>query len=103
MEKRGHLYSDIFYTSYFLKVKVKVTQSNPTLCDSMDYIVHGILQARILEWVSLSLLQGIFPTGDRTQVSHITFLKEFQKTDKTDIQHCIGVKHVDLIHLYIMI
>ena len=27
----------------------------------MDYTVHGILQARILEWVSLSLLQGIFP------------------------------------------
>jgi len=27
----------------------------------MDYIVHGILQARILEWSSLSLLQGIFP------------------------------------------
>jgi len=28
----------------------------------MDYTVHGILQARILEWVCLSLLQGIFPT-----------------------------------------
>ena len=43
--------------------------------DPMDYTVHGILQARMLEWVSLSLLQGIFPTRDRTQVSHITFLK----------------------------
>ena len=30
------------------KVKVKVTQSCPTLCDPMDYTVHGILQARIL-------------------------------------------------------
>ena len=29
--------------------------------DRMDYIVRGILQARIPEWVS-SLLQGIFPT-----------------------------------------
>ena len=28
----------------------------------MDYIVHGILQARTLEWGSLSLLQGIIPT-----------------------------------------
>ena len=28
----------------------------------MDYTVHGILQARILELGSLSLLQGIFPT-----------------------------------------
>ena len=29
--------------------EVKVTQSYPTLCDFMDYTVHGILQARILE------------------------------------------------------
>ena len=33
--------------------KVKVTQSCPTLCDSMDYTVPGILQARILEWVAV--------------------------------------------------
>ena len=30
-------------------MKVKVTQSRHTLCDPMDYTVHGILQARILE------------------------------------------------------
>ena len=34
----------------------------PTLCDPMDSTVHGILQARILKWVGLSLLKGIFPT-----------------------------------------
>ena len=28
-----------------------VAQSCPTLCDPMDYRAHGILQARILEWV----------------------------------------------------
>ena len=32
--------------------QVKVAQSCPTLCDPMDYTVHGILQARILEWVA---------------------------------------------------
>ena len=32
--------------------KVKVTRSCPTLCHPMDYTVHGILQARILEWVA---------------------------------------------------
>ena len=48
--------------SIYLKVKVKVAQSCLTLCDTMDYIVHGILQARTLEWGSLSLLQGIIPT-----------------------------------------
>ena len=34
------------------KVKVKVTQSCPTLCNPMDYTIHGILQAKILEWVA---------------------------------------------------
>ena len=33
--------------------KVKVAQLCLTLCDPMDYTVHGILQARILEWVAL--------------------------------------------------
>ena len=33
-------------------IEVKVAQSCLTLCDSMDYTVHGILQARILEWVA---------------------------------------------------
>ena len=32
------------------------------LCDPTDHPVHGILQARTLEWVASSLLQGIFPT-----------------------------------------
>ena len=35
-------------------MKVKVAQSCLTLCNPMDYIVHGILQARILEWVAFS-------------------------------------------------
>ena len=33
-------------------LKVKVTQLCPTLYDSMDDTVHGILHARILEWVA---------------------------------------------------
>ena len=41
-----------------LKVKVKVIQSCLTLCDSKDYLVHGILQVRILEWVALSFSRG---------------------------------------------
>ena len=32
--------------------KVKVAQSCLTLCDPMDCMVHGILQARTLEWVA---------------------------------------------------
>ena len=33
---------------------MKVAQLCLTLCDPMDYTVHGILQARILEWLSPS-------------------------------------------------
>ena len=35
-----------------LKVKVNATQSCRTLWDPRDYKVHGIFQARILEWVA---------------------------------------------------
>ena len=31
---------------------VRVAHSCPTLCNPLDYAVHGILQARILEWVA---------------------------------------------------
>ena len=46
------------------KVKVLVAQSFPTLCDPMDCspmpgsFVHGILQARTLEWVAISFSRG---------------------------------------------
>ena len=36
------------------KVKVKVAQLCLTLCDPIVYTVHGIFQAKILEWVSFS-------------------------------------------------
>ena len=41
-------------------MKVKIAQLCPTLCDPMDYIVHGILQTRILEWVAFPFPGG-FP------------------------------------------
>ena len=53
-------------------VKVKVAQSGPTICDLMDYIVHGILQARIMEWVAFPFFRGVSQPRDRTQISLIT-------------------------------
>ena len=50
---------------------VKVAQLCLTFCDPMDYIVHGILQARILEWVAFPFSRGSSQTRDRTQVSCI--------------------------------
>ena len=41
-----------------LGMKVKVALLCPTLCDPMDYTVHGILQARILEWVAVPFSGG---------------------------------------------
>ena len=35
------------------KLKVKLAQSCRTLCNPMDYTAHGILQARIMEWVAI--------------------------------------------------
>ena len=51
--------------------KVKVTQLCPTLCDLKDCIVHGILQARILEWAAFPFSRGSSQPRDRTQISHI--------------------------------
>ena len=41
-----------------MKLKVKVTQSCLTLCDPMNYTLHRILQARILEWVAFPFSRG---------------------------------------------
>ena len=53
-----------------------VAQWCPTLCDPMDgsspdSSVHGILQARILEWVVISFSRRSSWSRDQTQVSHI--------------------------------
>ena len=50
---------------------VKVSQTCPTLCDPMDSIAHGILQARILEWVAFSFSRGSPQPRNQTQVSRI--------------------------------
>ena len=50
---------------------VKVTQSCLTLCDPMDYIVHGILQATILEWVAIPFSRGSPRPSNWTRVSCI--------------------------------
>ena len=58
-------------TQHFHCPKVKITQWSSTLCDPMDYTVHEILQARILEWVAFLFSRGSSLPRDRTQFSHI--------------------------------
>ena len=57
------------------KVWSEVAQLCQTLCDPMDGSlpgsIHGIFQARILEWVAISFSIGSSWPRDRTWVSHI--------------------------------
>ena len=58
------------YLSLFLP-SVKATQLCTILCDPMDYTVHGILQARVPEWVAFPFSRGSSPPRNRTQVFRI--------------------------------
>ena len=51
-----------------LSLKVKAAQSCPALWGPMDYKIHGILQARIMEWVAFPFSRGSSQTRDGTQV-----------------------------------
>ena len=55
----------------FLLVCVKVAQSCLTLCNPMDYTIHGILWAKILEWVAVPFSRRSSQPRDWNQVSHI--------------------------------
>ena len=65
------IFMHIFIIPLYMWNEVKVAQSCLTVCDPMDYIVHGILQARILEWVAIPFSRGSSQPRDRTQVSCI--------------------------------
>ena len=54
-----------------VSTKMKVAPSCPTLYDPMGYTVHGIPQARILEWAAFPFSRGSSRPRDRTQVSCI--------------------------------
>ena len=66
-----------YLEKHILSMCVLVAQSCLALCNPMDWgppgsSVHGILQARILEWVAISFSRGPSRPRDRTQVSCIT-------------------------------
>ena len=78
-------------TTLLISYEVKwseVTQSCPTLSDPMDCSlpgssIHGIFQARVLEWVAISFSRGSSPPRDRTRVSRSLTRDQTQA-------HCIG-------------
>ncbi|CAN0162690.1 unnamed protein product [Rangifer tarandus platyrhynchus] len=59
-----------------------VAQSCPALCDPTDCSpsissVHGILQAKILEWVAISSSRGSSPPRDRTCISCVSCISRY--------------------------
>ena len=70
--------SNLPFTFHFhaLEKESKVAQSCPTLCDPMDCSlsgssIHGIFQARVLEWIAISFSRGSSQPRNRTRVSRI--------------------------------
>ena len=66
-----------FWDRYTLCCYCLVTKLCQTLCNRMDYnlpgsFVHGISQARTLEWVAISFSRGSFPPRDWPRISCIS-------------------------------
>ena len=71
----------VFMTStkslHVLCISAKLLQSCPTLCNPIICIplvssAHGVLQARILEWVAMPSSRGSSRPTDQTHVSYVS-------------------------------
>ena len=80
---------------------MKVIQSCLTFCDPMDYTVHGILQARIVEWVAFPFPRGSSQPKDGTQVSCIAgrFFTS-RATKETPLYQVMGSIHFLIYTLF---
>ena len=66
----------------------------------MDYTVHGILQARILEWVAFPFSRGSLQLRDQTQVSHIVggFFSSWATREALSVQHSAQISEKFELH-----
>ena len=80
-----------------------ITQSCQTLCDPMDYTVHGILQARILEWVAIPFSRGSSQPRDRTQVSDSLPTEQQGKLKMQYRLQIVYINHKILIIIFILL
>ena len=77
-----------------LKLVVRA-QSCLTLCDPMDYSppgssVHGIFQARILQWVVMPSSRGSSQLRDQTHVFYVSCLAGRVPPGKPPLPHYLG-------------
>ena len=83
----------------------EVAQSCPTLWDPMDCSipgssVHGIFQARVLEWVAISFSRGSSRPRDRTRVSHIAgrcFYCLSHQGSLTNLDSVLKIRNINLL------
>ena len=88
-------------------LKVKVAQSCLILCDPMDCSlpassVHGILQARILEWIAIPFFRGSSWSRDQTQISCIAgkFFTIWATREAPSIPYiCINIRYLSVFYL----
>ena len=71
----GENLQELEQSKEFLDKESEVAQSCPTLCNPMDCslpgsTIHGIFQARILEWVAIS-----FSILDKEDLNKLNFIK----------------------------
>ena len=95
----------------------ELLQLCPTLCDFMDCSppgssVHGILQARILEWVAMPSSRGSSEPRDRTQVSCVSCIgrqvlyhqhHQGSRSRCTSTQMYVSLSTYDVVIIYIYI
>ena len=82
------------------KVSKQISSESESHSDSLpahDYTVHGILQARIQEWVVLPLSRESSQSRDRTQVSHIA--GKSLPAEPQGKRKNIGVGSLSLLHI----
>ena len=82
----------------FLKnQKIWKSLSHIKICDPIDYTVHGILQARILEWVAFPFSKGSSQLRDGTQVYRlllVPFSKEpLDKGERGELKSWLKTQH----------
>ena len=73
MDDMPWYWSNTAFNPYMNRMYCMHAQSCPTLCNHTDHSlpassVHGILQARILEWVAISSSRGSPQPRDRTHI-----------------------------------
>ena len=73
LRERERIYPSFPFTDVCacLVVQLHLTLCNPIDCSLPGSSVHGILHARILEWVAMPSFRGLSQPRDQTQVSHI--------------------------------